>query len=45
MSYRVVIPTAGIGSRLEILQNILISSISLNHKPTISYIIEMFPKN
>ena len=46
MSYRVVIPTAGIGSRLGNFTKYLNKSlISLNHKPTISYIIEMFPKN
>lgn len=46
MSYKVVIPTAGIGSRLyELSKNINKSLIPINNKPVISHIIEKFPKN
>ncbi len=43
MNYRVFIPTAGLGSRLEGLsKNINKSLISIAHKPAISYIVEKF---
>ena len=46
MSYKVVIPTAGIGSRLlSQTQNINKSLISVSNKPVISHIIESFPQN
>ena len=46
MSYKVVIPTAGIGSRLlGQTQNINKSLISVSNKPVISHIIESFPQN
>ena len=46
MSYRVVIPTAGTGSRLlSQTQNINKSLISVSNKPVISHIIESFPQN
>ena len=46
MSYQVVIPTAGIGSRLgSETQNLNKSLITLGNKPIISRIIEKFPKN
>ena len=46
MSYRVVIPTAGIGSRLgELTKNLNKSLLSINNRPIISYIIDQFPKN
>ena len=46
MSYKVVIPTAGIGSRLfKLSKNINKSLIAINNKPVISHIIEKFPKN
>ena len=45
MSYRVVIPTAGIGSRLEKLTKHLNKSlVSISHQPILSHIIEQFPK-
>ena len=44
MSYRVVIPTAGIGSRLEILTKYINKSlVSVSNRPTISHLIEQFP--
>jgi len=46
MKYRVIIPTAGLGSRLTGLsKNINKALISIAHKPGISYIIEKFDKN
>ena len=46
MSYRVVIPTAGVGSRLlEQTQHINKSLINISNKPVISHIIESFPKD
>ena len=46
MPYKVLIPTAGLGSRTENLsKNINKALISIAHKPIISYIIEKFPKN
>ncbi|MBD5771113.1 phosphotransferase [Marinomonas colpomeniae] len=46
MKYRVVIPTAGLGSRLKGLsKNINKALISIAHKPAISYLIEKFPEN
>lgn len=46
MSFKVVISTAGIGSRLEKeTENLNKSLISLGNKPVISRIIENFPKN
>ena len=45
MSYRVVIPTAGIGSRLEKLTKHLNKSlVSVAHRPILSHLIEQFPK-
>ena len=44
MKYKVLIPTAGLGSRLKGLsKNINKALISIAHKPAISYIIEKFP--
>ena len=46
MSYRVVIPTAGIGSRLEKLTKYLNKSlVSIANRPTISHLIEQFPED
>jgi len=46
MRYRVLIPTAGLGSRLKGLsKNINKALISIANKPAISYIIEKFPEN
>ena len=46
MSYRVVIPTAGVGSRLlEQTENINKSLINVSNKPVISHIIESFPND
>jgi choline kinase len=46
MNYKVVIPTAGLGSRLKNLsKNINKSLVSIANKPSISYIIEKFPEN
>ena len=46
MTYRVVIPTAGLGARLKgFSKNINKSLISIAHKPAISYIIEKFNKD
>ena len=45
MTHTVVIPTAGIGSRLGKLTKFLNKSlISVSNKPSISHIIEKFPK-
>ena len=45
MSYKVVIPTAGIGSRLEKLTKYLNKSlVSVANKPILSHLIEQFPK-
>ena len=45
MSYRVVIPTAGIGSRLEKLTKYLNKSlVSVANKPILSHLIDQFPK-
>lgn len=45
MSYKVVIPTAGIGSRLEKLtQHLNKSLVSVANKPILSHLIEQFPK-
>ena len=44
MSYRVVIPTAGIGSRLgKLTQFINKSLVSISNRPTICHSIEQFP--
>ena len=44
MGYRVVIPTAGIGSRLkESTKHINKSLVSITNRPTISHLIEQFP--
>ena len=44
MSYKVFIPTAGIGSRLNSLtSNLNKSLVSVNNKPIISHIIDYFP--
>jgi choline kinase len=44
MTYRVVIPTAGIGSRLgNLTQFINKSLISIAHRPALSHLIEQFP--
>lgn len=46
MKYRVLIPTAGLGSRLKGLsKNINKALISIAHKPAISYIIDKFPED
>ena len=46
MSYRVVIPTAGIGSRLkESTRCINKSLVSIANRPTISHLIEQFPQD
>jgi len=46
VSYRVVIPTAGIGSRLEGLTKFINKSlVGIANRPTISHLIEQFPKN
>lgn len=45
MEYRVFIPTAGLGSRLEgLAKNINKSLVSIANKPAISYIVEKFDK-
>lgn len=45
MEYKVIIPTAGLGSRLgKISRNINKSLVSIAQKPSISYIIEKFPE-
>ena len=45
MSYRVVIPTAGIGSRLEKLTKYLNKSlVSVANRPILSHLIDQFPK-
>ena len=45
MSYKVVIPTAGIDLRLEKLTKYLNKSlVSLAHKPILSHLIDQFPK-
>ena len=44
MSYRVVIPTAGTGSRLgDLTKYINKSLVSISHRPAISHLIEQFP--
>ena len=44
MSYRVVIPTAGIGSRLgDLTEYINKSLVSISCRPTLSHLIEQFP--
>lgn len=44
MSYRVVIPTAGIGSRLgDLTKYINKSLVSISNRPTLSHLIEQFP--
>ena len=46
MKYKVLIPTAGLGSRLENYTKFLNKSlISINLKPTISWQIEKFPED
>ncbi len=46
MGYRVVIPTAGIGSRLnELTKYINKSLVSIANRPTISHLIEQFPND
>ena len=46
MSYRVVIPTAGIGSRLEKLTKYFNKSlVSISNRPILSHLIEQFPKS
>lgn len=46
MSYRVVIPTAGTGSRLGKMTKYLNKSlVSISHRPTICHLIEQFPKD
>ena len=45
MSYKVIIPTAGIGSRLEQLTKHLNKSlVSVANKPILSHLIDQFPK-
>lgn len=44
--YKVVIPSAGLGSRLgSLTQNLNKSLLSIDSKPIISHIVEKFPKN
>jgi len=46
MTYRVVIPTAGVGSRLGSLTKYINKSlISIAHRPALSHLIEQFPAN
>ena len=46
MSYRIVIPTAGIGSRLQALTKYINKSlVSIAHRPTLCHLIEQFPEN
>ena len=46
MGYRVVIPTAGIGSRLkEYTRHINKSLVSISNRPIISHLIEQFPQD
>ena len=46
MQYKVLIPSAGLGSRLgDLSKNINKSLVTIGDKPSISYIIEKFPKN
>ena len=46
MSYRVVIPTAGIGSRLgRLTKNLNKSLIDISLRPVISHLIEQFPED
>lgn len=46
MSYRVVIPTAGIGSRLKGLTKYINKSlVGIANRPTISHLIEQFPRD
>ena len=46
MSYRVVIPTAGTGSRLGVLTKYINKSlVSIAHRPTICHLIEQFPED
>lgn len=46
MSYRVLIPTAGTGSRLgNLTQYVNKSLVSVANRPTISHVIEQFPKD
>ena len=46
MSYRVIIPTAGIGSRLGNLTKYINKSlVGIANRPTISHIIEQFPED
>ena len=46
MTYRVVIPTAGIGSRLKNLTKYVNKSlVSISNKPILSHLIEQFPKS
>ena len=45
MTYRVVIPTAGIGSRLErFTKHLNKSLVSISNRPILSHIIDQFPK-
>jgi len=46
MSYRVVIPTAGTGSRLgRLTKHLNKSLVSIAHRPTLSHLIEQFPED
>ena len=46
MTYRVVIPTAGIGSRLESkTKNLNKSLVSISNRPILSHLIDQFPAN
>jgi len=46
MKYKVVIPTAGLGSRLKNLsKHVNKALVTIANKPSISYIIEKFPEN
>ena len=45
MTYRVMIPTAGVGSRLgKLTKHINKSLVSISHKPILSHLIEQFPE-
>ena len=44
MSYKVCIPTAGIGSRVDKFSRVLTSLIEIENKPAICYIIEKYIK-
>ena len=46
MSYKVLIPSAGLGTRLgDFSKNLNKALVSLDNKPVISHVIEKFPKH